>query len=291
MSDAAIKANRRVLRQVQSHLVQMSINAGAVHETVGLVDAFVHPESELAHLNFITPRKNTAWVSAKDIEKGLDYMRAQERVPRIEYIEGLYPPVFAKSLHGMGLVAEREVALMAFSSQDHYFQSAKMLDGVTLEMVEDQQGSAIWWYVWRNAHYDVITGTADPVFIGQDMYQIASGHQIDIVMYRYRFPIGVARINTSLDNKSAEIVALSIMRQARTQEIVQLLQNYAMKASLECGCNLVFTSGETENDRRLCRDNGFVDFGSVVYYAENRRQSTEEDHVDESVEESVFTLR
>ncbi|RMG71113.1 MAG: hypothetical protein D6711_15945, partial [Chloroflexi bacterium] len=59
----------------------------------------------------------------------------------------------------------------------------------------------------------------------------------------------------------------------------------AQSFAIERGCDLIFTSGETEADRRLCRQMGFVDSGSVVCYAQTSQQ--EETH---DMAESTFML-
>lgn len=283
MDKAAIKESRRVLRFVQSHLSQAHLNLGVRRETVGLVDVIYHPTNNLGHLNYVSPRKNTAWIPGPEIEKGMDYLRELQRVPRVTYIEGLFPPLFAKTLRELGLVVEREIPLMAYRA-DTPAQQPALLSEMSYEEAVDHEGVAMWWYVWRNAYYDVVTGGTEPVYIGQNMREITLGRQVDLILYRYGFPIGVARL--TLHNESAHINAIAIMKEERKPDVVRVLHHIALKTALDRGCTLVFTSGDTDQNRSVCREIGFTDFGSLVCYTEE--ETTEENA---RVAEPVFVLR
>lgn len=266
--DDNIRETRRILRQIQTHLTQSSINRGAAREVVGLVDVIYHPDNKLPTLNYVTPRRSTAWISGKDVEHGLVDLRGRQRPPRVEYIEGLFPPLFAKTLNELGLSVVDELPLMVFQKGTNTLEGIAPSDGIIFDRVSNHHASALWWYVWRNAHYEVITNTADPICIGGDLRQIALGTQIDIIMYRYRFPVGAVRVTVDKENASAQIVALAVMKEWRTPELVRGLQTQAIKTALEQGCSLIFAAGVTEDDRPLFRETGLVDCGSVVCYAE-----------------------
>lgn len=294
MSDAAVKESRRVLRQVQIHLLQSRINMGAICESAGLVDVLHHPFNNLPHLNYVTPRKSTAWISVKEVEQGLEALKKYDRPRRVEYIEGLFLPIFAKSLREIGLTVEQETPLMVYAvGEDKTVPNLPALpDGVVIDEVKDHEGSAVWWYIWRNAHYDVITQTAEPIYVGQSIMQIALGWQVDILMHRYRFPVGAARITVLPENQTAHISALALMREVRTPEMLKLLQMHAVQAAIKRGCNLVFTSGETDHDRGLNRENGFIDYGSLVAYAEHvDKSSAHKDILHDRMAQPVLTLR
>lgn len=270
MSDQSIKAVRQILRRVQSHLIQSHLNLGAQSESVGFVDVLHHWTSTLPHLNYVTPRQKTAWIPAPEIEKGLDKLREYGRTPRVYYIEGLFPPLFAKSLHDLNLTIEREIPIMTYTVGEKKPRTTSLPDGTRIERVSDQEGIAQWWYVWRNARFDVITGGVEPLYVGRDMRELTIGNQADLILYRFGFPVGVARL--TINNQTANLTALSIMKEARTEENIRLLRQTALDIAVERGCDLIFTSGETEADRRLCRQMGFVDSGSVVCYAQTSQQ-------------------
>lgn len=270
MSDQSVKAVRQVLRRVQAHLTQSHTHLGAQSESLGFVDVLHHPTNSLPHLNYVTPRQKTAWIPSPEIEKGLEKLREYGRVPRVYYIEGLFPPLFAKSLLDLNLKVEREIPVMTYTITEKKAKHNPMPDGTRIEQVSDQDGIAQWWYVWRNARFDVITGGVEPLYVGRDMRELTIGNQADLILYRYGFPAGVARL--TVNNQTANLTAVSIMKEARTEENVRLLRQAAVDIAIERGCDLIFTSGETEADRRLCRQMGFVDSGSVVCYAQASQQ-------------------
>ena len=289
MSDSSVKETRRVLRLVQNHLMQANLNLGAVREPIGLVDVIYHPTNTLANLNYVTPRQKTAWVPGDEIERGLDFLREKGYCPRVQYIEGLFPPVFAKTLMGLGLKVERETPLMVYkvAEQARRFKMPPVPREITISHATDQHGIAVWWYVWRNAYYDVQSAGVEPLFVGRDMRELTLGHHVDILVYRYGFPVGVVRL--TLHEETAHIAALALMQEVRTMEMTRMLHAAAVNAALERGSKLVFTSGEMERDRRLCRELGFIDSGSIVCYSEGSDEAREEQ--DASLAQPVFVLR
>ncbi len=289
MDDAAsTRESRRVLRKIQAHMTQMHINLGAEHTVMGLVDVLSHPNSTLPHLNYVSPRKNTAWIPGPEIEKGLQNLRDRNRRARVYLIEGLYPPLFSRSLHDLGLTVERELSIMAYKVNKGLRMTIAKPDSVNASIVTNQEGIALWWYVWRNARYDVVTDGIEPVYIGQDMRQLALGNQTDIILYREKFPIGVARL--TLNDDTANITAAAVLREARTPENIRLLYQTAIETAIKHDCKLVFTAGETEADRRLCRKIGFVDAGSVICYAESS-DSQHETNDDNYMEQPAFIMQ
>jgi hypothetical protein len=297
MEDSAARDRERetkqILRQVQEHLFHAHMSLGAVRENVGMVDVLHHPTNPLGILNYVTPRKGTAWVSGSMIERGLEYLHKLERTPRVHYIEGLFPPMFAKELRKLDLKVEREVPVMVYKpggingTMPPEVKLPEAPDGVSLQHATDQRSIELWWYVWRNAHYDVLTLGVEPLFVGRDMAALKSGQQIDILAYRHGFPVGVTRV--SIHEQTAHILALAVMKEARTPSMTRLLQAAAMKAALERDCSLIFAPGESEDDRKLCREMGFVDFGSIVCYAAES-DSAREDSNDRLLDQPVLSL-
>lgn len=270
--DSAIKETRLVLRRIQDHLFQAHAAFGAEHETVGLVDVIHHPTSRLPDLNYVTPRRNTAWVSGKFVQGGLDQLQSLDRVPRVQYIEGLYPPLFARTLRDLGLEAETEMPLLAYSPGTiHHpppLPKPEIPPGVRLELVHDQRGTDLWWYVWRNAYYDVLTLGVEPLAVGRDAAAQQLGQEVDVIMHRHNFPIGVVRVGVqSGTTKSAHIIALALLKEAHTPPLTKLLLAAAMRAALARGCTLIFAPGVREDSPVFIHDLGFIEVGSMVCYA------------------------
>ncbi|MBL8164837.1 MAG: hypothetical protein JNJ61_22820 [Anaerolineae bacterium] len=286
------RETRRILRQVQDHLFSIHTGLGAVRETVGMVEVFHHPTNPLPNLNYVTPRPKTAWVSGSMVQQGLDHLSKFDRTARVQYVEGLFPPLFAKTLRDLNLKVERETPVMIYKPEGisgHIpppLTQPHLPDGVTLEQVRDQRGIEAWWYVWRNAYFDVLTLGVEPLFVGRDTAALRLGQQLDFLLYRYGFPVGVTRV--SIQGETAHILALAVLKEVRTAQMIQALQTAALAGALERKASLIFAPGETETERRLGRELGFVDFGSIVCYS-GSNQAHEERHVP-SMEHPVLSF-
>jgi hypothetical protein len=107
-------------------------------------------------------------------------------------------------------------------------------------------------------------------------------------MYRNGFPVGVVRV--SVQEETAHIVALALMKEARSTDLIAILLAGALKAALDQGCTLIYTQGDTDLDRKTARALGFLDFGSVVCYTSNVTEA-EEEYNDHILGQPVFALR
>ncbi len=289
MDKADIKETRRVLRIVQAHIADAHLRLGTEQESAGFVEVMTHPKSELPHLNYVTPRKNTAWIPAPEVQKGMEILRANNRPVRVNYIEGLFPPIFAKSLHQLGLVAASEDAIMVYKFEpDTMPELTPTPDSISVKQVADQEGIGIWWYVWSNAFFDVLTTGVEPIKLGHEFAKITEGHQVDLLLYRQSFPIGAARL--TFHEKSAHLTTLAIMKESHTPALVKALYNAALRTAAKRGCELLFTCGDGEDERRFCRELGFVDSGSMVSYTEPD-DSAKKDETGDNVAQLVFALR
>src|SRR5262249_27664493 len=117
----------------------------------------------------------------------------------------------------------------------------------------------------------------EPLFVGREMAALALGQQLDFLAYRYGDPVGVARL--SIQKETAHISALAVMKEARTPAMTRALQTAVLKTAIDHKAKLVFAPGETEADRRLLRDLGFLDFGSIVCYSAPGETAHEDTHV------------
>lgn len=287
MNDAEVKAMRQALRQVNEHLAQAHHDLGAQRESVGLADVVFHESSSLPALNYVTPRKNTAWVSGKEIEQGLDRLRALQRQPRVMYIEGLFPPLFARTLHELGLAVSQETPVMLYRPSGEAPVVNPRPEAVFVMTVDDQQGAGIWREVQRGDYY-IATMRVEPLFVGQALEAAPLTHQADMILYRYGHKAGAVRV--TFHQGSAHIAALAVTSEFCSTELIHMLQAAAIEAAIAQNCGLVFAPGETEDDRRICRALGFADSGSIVCYAE-KSDEPREDSDDAILAQPVLVLR
>ncbi|MBI5668846.1 MAG: hypothetical protein HZC41_12640 [Chloroflexi bacterium] len=283
------KETRRLLRLVQDHLFGAQESLGAVRETLGMVEVLHHPANPHAALNYVTPRRNTAWISGKMVEQGLERLRELGRAGRIQYIEGLYPPQFAQTLRALKLEVERKTPLLVYKPDGINGRvppppgTAIMPDGVAMERVSDRRGIELWWYAWRNAYFDVLTLGVEPLLVGRDLAALKLGQQADILVYRYGFPVGVARL--SLQGETAHLLAVALLREVRTPALLRALAQTALTTALDRQSTLIFAPGD--GDTAVLRELGFEELGAMVCYA---AASAREENHEPDVEQPLLSL-
>ncbi|MGQ9890103.1 MAG: hypothetical protein ACUVSX_16690 [Aggregatilineales bacterium] len=293
----AQKESRRILRRVQDHIIAADTQSGAQREAVGLADVVYHPSNASTKLNYVTPRRSTAWVSSEMVQQGIARLQQRGRAARVRYIEGLYPPLFGAALRELGLVVEHEMPLMVYlagesaSSASSPATAAPLPDGVSATACADQRSIELWWYAWRNAHFDALTLGAEPALVGRDLAAVTCGQQLNLLLYRDNFPVGAARL--SVQSQGAYLMGMALMKEARTSSLLRALVVAVARAALDRGCNLICAPGETEADRLILRALGFRDFGSLVCYApaEGTSASANEASYDCILGQPVFPLR
>lgn len=266
MNRTEIKEARTTLRRVQAHLHQTHLNLGAEEQAVGFVDVIHHASSTLPNLNYVTPRRNTAWVSGKHVADGIEVLRDMDRTARVRFVDGLYPPIFVRELRGLGLAAEAEFPIIIYNIDPEKRPLATPPAEITVTPARDQHSMSLWWYLWNNAYYDVVTSGIDPLLVGRELREVHTNHQLNLVLYRNRFPVGAALL--TVHENSAHFVAQAVMSEQRDSSIEALLTTAALRAAADAGCDLVFMVGLTEDFRQQQRERGFVDSGSIVVYAE-----------------------
>jgi hypothetical protein len=261
-----VKEARSIMRRVESHLRQSHLDMGAKEENVGFVDVIHHASSPLPSLNYVTPRKNTAWVSGNHIQHGLDALQEKGRALRVRFAEGLYPPVFENALRELGLKVESEIPIMVFKNLQTLRKTPSIPDEVTFARVDDAEGMSVWWYIWRNAFYDVMVSSVEPLLIGSNLRDVYLGRQINLVMYRQSYPMGALRI--TIHEGSAHLVAQAMIKEMRKPQWERLIHEVSLDVALNEGVDMVFTSDQNVEERKLYRELGFVDSGSIVTFSE-----------------------
>lgn len=274
------RESRTILRRIEAHLRQSHLDMGAKEEPQGFVDVIHHENSHLRTLNYVTPRRNTAWVSGNHIQQGIDVLREKERRVRVRFVEGLYPPIFTRALRDLKLQVEEETPIMVYKKKNEPRKLASYPSDVSFTSAKTSRDLSIWWYVWRNAYYDVSVSSVEPLLIGRDMQDVYFGKQINMVMYRHNYPMGVIRL--TFHEGSAHLVAHALLKELRQPEWEKVIRTVALDVALTRGADLIFVEGKSDDERKLYRDMGFIDSGSIVSYAEITRQTLDEEESDDN---------
>lgn len=286
MNAAELKEAQTLMRRAQEHLRSTHLNWGAHEESEGMVDVITHRTS-LPHLNYVIPRRGTAWISGSNIEAGLKALKAHDRRPRMFFAEGLFLPIIGRTLRDLGLILEHETPIMAYKT-DTPLRVPTQPTEVTISRVSDHEGMAAWWYTYKNAYYDVFTTGIEPLVLGADLRAMFTGTQMDFILYRYGFPVGVMRL--SVHDRSAFICARALFKEFAQTDLLRVLYGSAIRAAMDAGCDLVFVAGERDEERQMYRDIGFVDSGSIVSYAEPIRKTDPQEKTESRLAESILIL-
>lgn len=281
------RESRTILRRIESHLRQSHLDMGATEESISFVDVISHEGSSLRTLNYVTPRKNTAWVSGNHVQQGLDVLHKKGRRARVRFVEGLYPPVFVRALRDLGLKVEEEIPVMVYKKPEQVRKLTSFPPDVSFTQAKTIRDLSIWWYVWRNAYYDVAVSSVEPLLIGRDMQDVYFGRQINLVMYRNSYAMGAIRI--TLHDGTAHLVAHAMLKEMQKPEWDKTIRAVAVDIAISNGADMIFVAGKSEDDRVLYRDMGFIDSGSIVSYAEDAQQMDEE-VTDDSLAQSVLVV-
>ncbi len=282
------RESRTILRRIEAHLRQSHIDMGAKEEAQGFVDVIHHESSQLRTLNYVTPRRNTAWVSGNHLQQGIDVLREKERTVRVRFVEGLYPPIFIRALRDLRLDVEEETPIMVYKKKNEPRKMASYPSDVSFTRAKTSRDLSIWWYVWRNAYYDVAVSSVEPLLIGRDMQDVYFGKQVNIVMYRHNYPMGVMRL--TFHEGSAHLVAYALLKELRQPEWEKVIREVALDMALSEGADLIFVAGKTDAERKLYRNMDFIDSGSIVSYAENTTQAKDEEVSDDNMAQSIFVV-
>jgi hypothetical protein len=111
-----------------------------------------------------------------------------------------------------------------------------------------------------------------------------------VLLYQHNFPVGVVQVSLQTMTKTAHISALALLGESQSPQLTRLLLAAAIRAAQARGCTLIFAPGETEDDRQLKRELGFIDVGSMVCYAA-RSENENEVQAHDILVQPVLALR
>lgn len=268
--NSEIKITRTMLRRIEEHRLLSQINRGVICETVNMVDVVYHPFDASPALNYITPRRSAAWVSAGAASEGLARLAQLERMAHVIYLEGLMMPIFRQTLAGIGLEWSKEDALYAAEPQPdaHTGEAgdAKALTGSQAAppaVCEDAQGLARWWSAWRTLRYDVIAPGASAALVQASAAAVKEGtHVYCLIRDSVDRPLAAGRLDLQPALKSAEIDRFEAQDGASAQALLAALQAGATGR----GCHFIFAACGPADTLLAAQVSGWTLAGKSVQY-------------------------
>jgi hypothetical protein len=274
---------KRCLRLAQDHLLEMHLALGAHSTALSLVEVITHQYSRVPELNYVVPRRKTAWITASEVAVGLEQLQQLKRVPRLQYVEGVFPASFADHLSSLNLHLDQRTPILV-CRRDALPAPILLPDGYTFERLPAHHADALfWWDVWRSPSYAVHTLGTEPLVLGQ-----ADAIWTDLVLRHEGKIIGIARL--SFHHDSAHLVALALHQQHS-----QLFAPFATHACLYAfdrpQIGIVFGTAKDGATQFQMQNAGFWPLGVMVCYAASGERGQERIYDTLELAQFVLSLR
>ncbi|MFO7323029.1 MAG: hypothetical protein DIU68_014985 [Chloroflexota bacterium] len=285
MDESPVKQHRVMLRQVQEHLLAAHLLLGSLLESAGMVDVVHHPASPLPDLNYVTPRRSTAWVPGSYVERGLQRLRELGRAPVFQYLEGLLPAQFAETLATTGLRPAPSRQVVAYHTggvggEPARRSSASLPDGVRIRPAQAARAARLWQHacgVWTVQLPEAIPAMGD-----------GSASTVSLVATHNRQPAGLARLDVRPEIGTAWLVALATNEQT-VGGLAKSLIGASLRSAVRRGCRLIFSFAETPEAHALLEASGLTPVARLARFALPAADH-EVNADDDCVAQSVYTV-
>jgi GNAT superfamily N-acetyltransferase len=257
---------RRTLRDVQAHLQAAYLREQVVTEQLGTVDVYFHRSNPAPYLNCAMPHKGVAWVRREDLISAFSGLERLGRIPRLVFLDALFPSAFRQQIEMMGLTLEDERAAMvyhplygpALPDEDLFgMLPTKIQPPITISVATSQSDLATWLRVFRAAYYNTESVRIEPRDVEPLVTAAAQGQLVFILATYESTPLGVARLVSTPPSAEIEMMSVAPLWHGMGLEIALLAS--AVRIGLERGCNTIFAIAPPEEFMQLYRRLGFVD--------------------------------
>src|SRR5690606_19542252 len=110
-----------------------------------------------------------------------------------------------------------------------------------------------------SAYYNVTVSGTEPLFIGRDLRDVYMKRQVNLILKRNNYPMGVLRF--TLHEGTAHLVAHAMLKELSEEGWDKLIREVALDEALKSEADLVFVTGKSKAEQKLYREIGFVDAG------------------------------
>ena len=263
---------REILRQIQHELIQAQVKQGCRHQKLELLEIITHPTRTQASLNYMTPRRKTAWITEDQIDKGADYLRQLNRVPRLQFFEGLIPQVFGNTVKHVGFTLESISPMWCFDLKspnrphipDHILLPPLYSITKTRTLVDIGK----WHLVCKSVHYGVDVWEVDRAVIQSDILQITKGFHKNLLVWYQEEPIGAVRVG--MNGQDVHVQTLSLMDEHQQVEIIKAIYQAVLYIAQQNNRATVSIYPTHPTEITILESLGFVQYGVLHTYVNHQ---------------------
>ncbi len=269
-----IKSERQTLRAIQDHILAQRRLAGAAYTQLSTVGVMYHPDNSDPTMNMITPHQGVAWTRGDDIREGFSILESRGRVPRLQYLRGLFPDAFSRQieLNGLQLETERSIWLyspiqgpvpkgeMPFGRLPEDFQVANFsIDEAAVNEIPT------WYRTYQSALYgiDMPLTTSKEIELLQAEHQ--TGDSIFVLGCYHDNPVAAMQISQGAT--ASELLGPTVLNSWSGMGFEDALITYGVDSQLQAGHLVIYTIEPPEYDSNLYWRLGFIQLTQLLIYA------------------------
>ncbi len=270
------KTAKAMMRRIHEHIQHAHHQLGTEVQSVSFTEVMYHPTSDHPSLNYVTPRRNMAWISGQHIQQGIDVLQEFDQNARVYFIEDLYPPMFGDQLAQLPLMEQWKIPVMIRELNAETVAPRYHNQGVYQQGTHDDV--TLWWETWAQLY-----GRDYPkTMIEEDLTALKEHRLLNLIQEREDKIVGVARL--TLYEKSAHLVDWKLHDDAT--DLLHNLLTQCLSIAHEHACDCFFALVNHEQTRTILDSLDFTTLSHVVCYAET--EPTLNETVDESLVQPLF---
>jgi hypothetical protein len=264
---------RQTLREIQMHVRTVALESQVLVEQLGTVDVYVHPSNPSPYLNCAMPHKGVAWVRREDLLDAFTGLERLGRLPRLAFLDALFPSAFQHQIGLMGLTLEDRREVMVYNplygptlpDEVPLGQLPPQIEPpVSATLATTELELATWLRVFRAAYYNAESVRVNPEDIPPLVAAFTSGESLFVFSNYQKTPLGAARASLRPPTAEIEVVATAPLWHGMGQE--DALVATITRAALEHGCDTIFTIAPPQEFVRMYRRLGFVEITDILTF-------------------------
>lgn len=268
-----IKSERQTLRAIQDHILAQRRLAGAAYTQLSTVGVMYHPESSDPTMNMITPHQGVAWTRGDDIREGFSILESRGRVPRLQYLRGLFPDAFSRQIELNGLQLEDERPIWLYSpilgpvpQNEIPFgrlpETIHVSDFTIKQIMPDH--IPIWHRTYQSALYGIELSLTAHNEVEMLQAECESGSSRFILGYYHDNPVAAMRI--SQGETASELLGPAVLSSWSGMGFEDALIKFGVEGQLQGGHQVIYTIDSLEYDSNLYWRLGFIHLTQLLIY-------------------------